>query len=75
MYKKYFKRRNEMKKQMVVKVVVVFAVLVAAGIGLVVLPLKYAGGSMAFTLPIVGSGIFTAALAFFLVEMFRLNEA
>jgi hypothetical protein len=75
MYNKYFKRRNEMKKQMIVKVVVVFAVLTATGIGLVVFPLKYAAGSMALALPIVGGGIFSATLAFFLVEMFRLNEA
>jgi hypothetical protein len=30
---------------------------------------------MALALPIVGGGIFAATLAFFLVEMFRLNEA
>jgi hypothetical protein len=64
-----------MKKQMMVKVVVVFAVLAATGIGLVVFPLKYADGSMALALPIVGGGVFAAALAFFLVEMFRFEEA
>ncbi len=64
-----------MKKQMMVKVVVVFAVLTAVGVGMVVIPLNYAAGSMALALPIVGGGIFTAALAFFLVEMFRLEAA
>jgi hypothetical protein len=64
-----------MKKKMMVKVVVVFAVLAATGIGLVVFPVKYAAGSMALALPIVGGGIFAAALAFFLVEIFRLEAA
>ena len=64
-----------MKKEMMVKVVVVFAVLSAVGMGLVALPLEYADGTAALALPIVGGAIFAAALAFFLVEMFQLNQA
>ena len=64
-----------MKKEMMRKVVVVFAVLSAVGMGLVALPLEYADGTAALVLPIVGGAIFAAALAFFLVEMFQLNQA
>ena len=64
-----------MKKEMMGKVVVVFAVLSAVGMGLVALPLEYADGTAALVLPIVGGAIFAAALAFFLVEMFQFNQA
>ena len=65
----------KMSKKMLVKVVVVFAVLSVVGVGLVAIPLEYATGTAAAALPILGGAIFAASLAFFMVEMFQLNQA
>ena len=64
-----------MSKKMLVKVVVVFAVLSAVGAGMVAIPLEYTVGTAAVAIPIIGGAIFSASLAFFLVEMFQLNQA
>ena len=54
-----------MKKEMMRKVVVVFAVLSAVGMGLVALPLEYADGTAALALPIVGGGDFRCGSGIF----------
>jgi hypothetical protein len=65
----------KMSKKMQVKIVVIFAVLSAVGVGMVAIPLEYATGTAATALPIMGGAIFAASLAFFLVEMFQFNQA
>ena len=62
-----------MSKKMLVKVVVIFAVLSAVGVGMVAIPLEYATESAAAAIPIMGVAIFAASLAFFLVEMLQFN--
>jgi drug/metabolite transporter (DMT)-like permease len=63
-----------MKKSRLTKTVVIFAVLAIVGVLMVALPQGSSVEIVLRVLPLLGAAIFSSALTFFLVEMFRINE-
>jgi hypothetical protein len=64
-----------MNKKNLVRNIVIFASLAAAGVGMVVLGQTSEISSVRGALPLLGSALFASGLTFFLVEMTRSVEA
>ena len=63
-----------MNKQSLVKAVITFAILVAGGVVLSVVGAKNLSGGDQMVVVTMGSALVGGSLAFFLVEMFRLDR-
>lgn len=63
--------RSKYYKQMLVRIVITFVLLVAGGITMIAIGTAAADAFMQTLLVSVGAATFGAALAFFLVEMFQ----
>jgi hypothetical protein len=69
-----YKRKNEMNKKHLIASVVMFIVLTVTGISLIVYGPSSTQANAQQVLPMVGAAIFGGGLAFFLVEMFNLDQ-
>jgi len=63
-----------MNKQSLVKAIITFAVLVAGGIVLSVVGSSNTSGGDQIVMAAMGSALVGGSLAFFLIEMFRLDR-
>jgi len=63
-----------MKTNNLTKTVVIFVLLTITGVLLVVLPQASTIAEVQRVLPLLGAAIFSSALTFFLVEMFRSQQ-
>jgi hypothetical protein len=70
MYVQTTAQEAEMKAQSIARPVIVFVALSLAGVGMAAGASEWAGAALREVLIPIGSAMFAAGLAFFLVEMF-----
>ncbi len=64
-----------MKSNLIIKATIVFAVLFAAGVGMVVIAFRMGPEDLQRVLIPIGSAIVGGALAFYLVELFAIERS